>query len=242
MLREFVLKGLSLLAYGAAHRPRDSIRQNFPGFSRVTGKLRGGDGFADDCFHRQPVPCFSREILFCGIIVKIPRPSCAKVGAIGRRERHSDNSDAFACRILCSAICRSGYVAPAISNQTRRCRLTPALLRTEKRSLSALCRKPTSRNVSIVSWVEQAERCKADPPYRRLSSDREGRRAATLCRAMRACHHFAWASLAAAGHLSSASRGISNFGAISNRGKGHPLCPCRNVRWSGSTLRRHPAP
>jgi hypothetical protein len=51
----------------------------FPCIFPRNRELRDGDGFADDCFHRQLVGCFSREILLSEIIAEVPQVSLAKV-------------------------------------------------------------------------------------------------------------------------------------------------------------------
>ena len=56
---------------------------------------RSGEGFADDCPHRQLVPYFYREIPPSEIITTVPRVSPAKVDVNGRRERSLENGAAL---------------------------------------------------------------------------------------------------------------------------------------------------
>jgi hypothetical protein len=66
---------------------------NFPVFSRKIGNGCRGDEFADDCFLRQLVCCFSREISPFEIIAEDPQVSLAEFSASDCRERSLEIAD-----------------------------------------------------------------------------------------------------------------------------------------------------
>ena len=80
---------------GGSHLHYRHEATKFPCIFAGNREMRGGDGFADDCLHRQLVPYFYREMPPSEIVTTVPRVSPAKVDVNGRRERSLENGAAL---------------------------------------------------------------------------------------------------------------------------------------------------